>query len=281
VSASTTQFGQLPALQLRAPDGAEATITLYGAHLVSWKAVTTAGTPAQERLFLNSLSALDGQKAIRGGVPVIFPQFAERGNGMRHGFARVSTWRVVDQGEQDGAAFAVLALNQSDLQAGENKQLAAAWPYAFELLLRVAVRGAELDMALDVRNTGTQAFPFAAALHTYHLVDDVEAVRIDGVQAETLAITDKLDQVFERIAGAIAFDTGADKMTLEQTGFNDAVVWNPGAADAAALSDMEDEEYRRFVCIEPALLGDAAGRPQQLEPGGTWRGTYRAVVQAA
>jgi len=54
VSASTTQFGQLPALQLRAPDGAEATITLYGAHLVSWKAVTTAGTPAQERLFLSS-----------------------------------------------------------------------------------------------------------------------------------------------------------------------------------------------------------------------------------
>ena len=275
MSASTTQFGQLPALQLRAPDGAEATITLYGAHLVSWKAVTTAGTPAQERLFLSSLSALDGKKAIRGGVPVIFPQFAERGNGMRHGFARVSTWRVIDQGEQDGAAFAVLALNQSDLQAGDNKQLAAAWPYAFELLLRVAVRGAGLDMLLSVRNTGTQAFPFAAALHTYHLVDDVEAVRIDGVQAETLAITDKLDQVFEGIAGAIMFDTGADKVILEQTGFNDAVVWNPGAADAAALSDMEDEEYRRFVCIEPALLG-----PQQLEPGGTWRGTYRAVVQA-
>lgn len=272
MSATTTQFGQLPALQLRAPDGAEATITLYGAHLVSWKAVTTADGPAQERLFLSTLSALDGQKAIRGGVPVIFPQFAERGAGMRHGFARVSTWRVLDQGEQDGAAFAVLALNAADLPP----QVAAAWPYAFELLLRVAVRGAQLDMSMEVRNTGTQTFPFAAALHTYHLVEDVEAVRIDGVQTDTLAITDKLDQVFERIAGAITFDTGADKVILEQTGFNDAVVWNPGAADAAALSDMEDEEYRRFVCIEPAALGQP-----QLEPGGIWRGTYRAVVQAA
>ena len=210
MSATNIQFGQLPALQLRAPDGAEATITLYGAHLVSWKAVTTAGTPGQERLFLSSLSALDGQKAIRGGVPVIFPQFAERGTGMRHGFARVATWRVVDQGEQDGAAFAVLALNQADLP----QPMAAAWPYAFELLLRVAVRGARLDMSLDVRNTGTQAFPFAAALHTYHLVDDVDAVRIDGVQTDTLALTDKLDQVFERIPGAITFDSGADKVTL-------------------------------------------------------------------
>jgi glucose-6-phosphate 1-epimerase len=271
VNATTIQVGQLPALQLRAPDGAEATITLYGAHLVSWKAVTTADAPGQERLFLSSLSALDGQKAIRGGVPVIFPQFAERGTGMRHGFARVATWRVVDQGEQDGAAFAVLALNQSDLP----QQMAAAWPYAFELQLRVAVRGAQLDLSLDVRNTGTQAFPFAAALHTYHLVDDVDAVRIDGVQADTLALTDKLDQVFEHIPGTITFDSGADKVTLEQTGFTDAVVWNPGAADAAALSDMDDEEYRRFVCIEPALLG-----PQQLEPGGVWRGTSRATVQA-
>jgi glucose-6-phosphate 1-epimerase len=187
---------------------------------------------------------------------------------MRHGFARVSTWRVLDSGEQDGAAFAVLGLNQGDL----SPQASTAWAYPFELALRVSVRGAELAMTLDVRNTGTHPFPFAAALHTYHLVDDVEAVRIDGVQAETLAITDKLDQVFERIAGPIAFDNGADQLLLQQSGFTDAVVWNPGAADAAALADMEDEAYRNFVCIEPALLG-----PATLEPGGSWRGEYRIL----
>jgi glucose-6-phosphate 1-epimerase len=266
VSTSTIQFGQLPALLLRAPDGAEATITLYGAHLVSWKPVTSAGTTATERMFMSRLSALDGSRAIRGGVPVIFPQFAERGAGPRHGFARTSNWRVLDSGERDGAAFAVLGLHQGDLP----QQMAAAWPHAFELALRVAVHGAELGMTLEVRNTGTQPFPFAAALHTYHLVEDVEAVRIDGVQAETLAVTDKLDQVFSHIAGTIHFDNGADKLLLQQTGFTDAVVWNPGAADAAALSDMEDEEYRNFVCIEPAVLG-----PVNLEPGGVWTGEYR------
>ena len=279
MSATTTQFGQLPALHLRAPDGAEATITLYGAHLVSWKTAPgpQAGAAgfhaagAQERLFLSTLSALDGNRAIRGGVPVIFPQFAERGQGMRHGFARVSTWRVLEAGEQDGAAFALLALNGADLAPA----LAAAWPHPFELSLRVSVQAQSLVMALEVRNTGSQPFPFAAALHTYYLVEDVEAVRIDGVQAETLAITDKLDQVFERIGGQIGFDTGADKLILQQSGFADAVVWNPGAADAAALADMEDEEYRRFVCIEPALLA-----PQVLEPGGRWRGEHRVVVSA-
>jgi glucose-6-phosphate 1-epimerase len=266
VSATTVQVGQLPAIQLRAPDGAEATITLYGAHLVSWKPLSASGAPGLERLFLSSMSALDGKRAIRGGVPVIFPQFAERGSGTRHGFARSANWRVNDSGVQDGAAFAVLVLDPSDLSA----EAAAAWPHAFELRLRVALRGAVLSMTLDVRNTGAAPFPFAAALHTYHLVEDVEAVRIDGVQAETLAITDKLDQVFEHIPGAIGFDNGVDVLTLEQHGFTDAVVWNPGAGDAAALADMEDEEYRRFVCIEPALLG-----PQVLEAGGSWRGEYR------
>ena len=104
MSVSNIQFGQLPALLLRAPDGAEATITLYGAHLVSWKAASSTGAAPQERMFMSRLSALDGSRALRGGVPVIFPQFAERGSGMRHGFARVSTWRVLDSGEQDGAA---------------------------------------------------------------------------------------------------------------------------------------------------------------------------------
>ena len=271
MSATTIDYGQMPALQLRAPDGAEATLTLYGAHLVSWKPAGAAGAPGPERLFMSSQSALDGQKAIRGGVPVIFPQFAERGNFMRHGFARVSTWRVLENGAQDGAAFVVLALNQADLAP----DVAAAWHHPFELQLRVTLHGAELAMQLDVRNTGTQPFPFAAALHTYHLVEDVEAVRIDGVQAGTLAIVDKLDQPFEGIAGTIAFDTGADRLTLVQTGFTDAVVWNPGAAAAAALADMEDEEYRRFVCIEPALL-----QPQTLEPGGSWVGEYRVSVGA-
>jgi glucose-6-phosphate 1-epimerase len=271
VSASTIQVGQLPALLLRAPDGAEATITLYGAHLVSWKSVSGTGGAPQERMFMSSLSALDGSRALRGGVPVIFPQFAERGSGMRHGFARVSTWRVLDSGEQDGAAFAVLGLNAGDLAP----QLASAWPYPFELALRVSVRDAELAMTLEVRNTGPQPFPFAAALHTYHLVEDVEAVRIDGVQAETLAITDKLDQVFEHIGGPITFDNGADRLLLQQSGFTDAVVWNPGAADAAALVDLEDEEYRNFVCIEPALLGQ-----QVLEAGGTWKGEHRITATA-
>jgi glucose-6-phosphate 1-epimerase len=259
-----TVAGELDAIQLTAPGGAQAVVTLYGAHLVSWK---TAG--GHERMFLSAKSALDGSKAIRGGVPVIFPQFAARGTGMRHGFARVLPWRFVDSGIAGDETFAVFTLTDTDLPA----QIAMQWPYKFTLSLRVAIRANELTMALDVRNDGDAAFPFAAALHTYHLVDDIAAVRIDGVRPTTITIEDKLDAVFEGIGGTVMLTSGAGALRLEQQGFTDAVVWNPGAADTAALPDMEDDEYERFVCIEPALLG-----PATLEAGQSWHGHYRLTA---
>ena len=259
-AAIQTTYGQLPALLLTAPDGAQACVTLYGAHLISWR-----GADGRERLFCSAQSALDGSRAIRGGVPVIFPQFAERGDGMRHGFARVSNWRVADSGVEQGWAFAVFALEPADL-APEH---AAAWPHGFALALRVAIHANELRMRFEVRNAGQDAFPFAAALHTYHLVGDIGTVRINGVEREELAITGKFDQVYEDVAPPLALVDGGLVLTVRQEGFTDAVVWNPGAEDAAALSDMADEEYRRFVCIEPALLNGPT-----LQPGEHWVGEY-------
>jgi glucose-6-phosphate 1-epimerase len=240
-------FGQLPAIRITAPDGATAVVTLYGAHLVSWH-----GADGGERVFLPRIARL--------------PSSAERGDGMRHGFARVSTWRLEDSGVEDGAAWAVFGLNEADLPPA----MAGAWPHRFALQLRVAVRANELIMALNVRNTGDAAFPFAAALHSYHLVPHLADVRIEGLEAGTLSIADKLDVVYEQVDDTIFLGTWARVLTLEQEGFSDAVVWNPGAADTAALADMEDEEYQRFVCIEPAQL-----TPVQLEPGAAWEGRYR------
>jgi glucose-6-phosphate 1-epimerase len=253
-------FGQLPAVHLRAADGAQAIVTLFGAHLVSWKSAD-----GKEHIFCSERSALDGSRAIRGGVPIIFPQFNERGPGMRHGFARMSQWALVDSGSEDGGAFAVFALEPRDLAA----ERAQAWPHDFRLQLRVRVGGDQLAMKFEVHNRGAAPFAFSSALHTYHLVDDVNAVRIDGLRDGPMGIGDTLDEIFYDIGGAIALHTGAGKVELEQDGFTDAVVWNPGAAAAAAMPDMADDEYRRFVCIEPAAI-----EPVTLESGARWVGNY-------
>ena len=263
-------FGQLPAVRLTAPDGAQAIITLYGAHLVSWKSAGGA-----EHLFCSARSALDGSRAIRGGVPLVFPQFNERGPGLRHGFARVSDWALVDsgsevgeggQGDASGTAFAVFALEPHDLAPAT----AQAWPHDFLLQLRVSIGGDKLAMAFDVHNRGAAQFAFSCALHTYHLVDQVADVRIDGVCDTELAIGDALDQIFYGIDGRTTLRAGCSTLTLEQDGFTDAVVWNPGAVNAAALVDLDDDEYQRFVCIEPAVIA-----PVTLQAGESWLGRYR------
>lgn len=260
-SITLAPFGRLPAVHITAMDGAEAVVTLFGAHLVSWKSAD-----GRQRLFCSASSALDGSRAIRGGVPVIFPQFNERGPGMRHGFARVSDWALVDSGSAGGAAFAVFALAPHDLESDR----AAAWPHAFLLQLRVEVGGGTLAMTLTVENSGAAPFSFSSALHTYHLVDSVDQVRIDGLGDGPLAIGDTLDEIYHGVAPRIALHTGAGTLQLEQDGFTDAVVWNPGAAGAAAMADLEDDEYKRFVCIEPALI-----EPLTLQAGEQWTGHYR------
>lgn len=268
-----TEFGALPALSIAAADGAEAIVTLYGAQLVAWR--TADG---RQRLFCGARAARDGGAAIRGGVPVIFPQFAARGDGPRHGFARTSHWRLSGAGRNGADHFAELSLTPAELPAA----LALAWPHAFALCLRVTLRADAVALSLSVRNTGAAPFRFAAALHAYYLVDALEQASLEGLQDRVfsedaaaparqaepaLRFEGKLDRVYRDAPGRLLLRTGAGALRLEQRHFTDAVVWNPGALDAAALADLDDQEYRRFVCVEPARL-DAA----PLAAGAVWRG---------
>ena len=71
---------------------AEADIYLQGAHVTHW-------TPRGQRpvLFVSPKSLFTPGKAIRGGVPGIFPWFGARGDGKpgpAHGFARTSEWAI-------------------------------------------------------------------------------------------------------------------------------------------------------------------------------------------
>jgi glucose-6-phosphate 1-epimerase len=176
---------------------------------------------------------------------------------------------VAESGDSADGTYAVFVLTHADLAPAH----AAAWPHGVELRFKVALQGQQLALSLDVRNTGDDAFAFSAALHTYFAVDAIGAVRIDGVQDGTLAIDDKHDQIYRQIPGAVTLTDGEGSLRLTQEGFGDAVVWNPGAADTAALTDMMDDEYLRFVCVEPALI-----EPVTLASGAAWRGEHRIAA---
>ena len=75
-----------------ATDDATATVYLHGAHVSSW---TVGG---EEMLFMSKNAIYNGQKALRGGVPICFPQFGDLGPvKAQHGFARNLPWTLVDK----------------------------------------------------------------------------------------------------------------------------------------------------------------------------------------
>ena len=117
--------GGLPKVTCPRADGARVEVYLHGAHVTSW---LPAGEIA-DRLFLSASSQFASGAAIRGGVPVCFPQFADQGPLPMHGFARVATWELVESGRRrQRRARAVLAPRRF-------RGNAALWPHAFAIEL--------------------------------------------------------------------------------------------------------------------------------------------------
>jgi glucose-6-phosphate 1-epimerase len=281
--------GGLPRLVLIAPDGASAELYLHGAHVTSW--VPAGG---REQLFLSERSAFAPGRAIRGGVPVIFPQFAEEGPLPRHGFARTAEWTPVEP-DHTGAAGAAGDSAAATLMLRDSPATRAVWPQAFEARLTVRVGGPQLEMTLAVTNTGAMPLAFTGALHGYLRVTDVAHVAVAGLAGlryrdqaaggveradgdPAVRVVGELDRVYLGVPGPVLVrEPSAGTLALHTEGFSDVVVWNPGPERGAALDDLEPDGWRRMLCVEPAIVS----RPVRLAPGERWTGRQLLRSSAA
>lgn len=254
-------FHGMPAVRWTGTGGATAVATLQGAHLVSW--IPAGGT---ESIFVSERSPFEAGRAIRGGVPVVFPQFGERGPLPPHGFARTRSWRLA--GEQGGRAVFLLESSAETLQL---------WPHAFALELAITIGGARMGMELSVRNTGNAPFSFNAALHTYFLVSNAANVRLEGLEGARYVDrggTDAIDRVYLGPSPETHLIDAGRELVLSQQGFPDTVVWNPGAERTAAMADMDPEGYRWMLCVEAAAFES----PVAVQAGGEWAGSQAIAV---
>ena len=271
--------GDLPRLALVAPDGARAEVYLHGAHVASW--VPAGG---QERLFLSRASQFRAGAPIRGGAPVVFPQFGGLGPLPLHGLARVMPWEFVGAESHAQGASATFRLCDTE----DSRRL---WPNAFLAELVTSIGGSQLAVTLAVTNTGVEPFTFTTALHTYLTVADIATTLVEGLAGlryrdaaaggvEAHQVSPQVD--FTGEVNRIYFDAPAEARMVEpgrttvirKAGFSDAVVWNPAAAKCATMPDLEPDDYRRFVCVEAATVGS----PVHLAPGERWQGTQTLVV---
>ena len=248
---------------------------LHGAHVTAWQ-------PANEQpmLFLSNKSAFAPGKAIRGGIPIIFPWFgprtatpeSPRTDGPAHGFARTQPWQL------DFGAYAADELHLS-LTLGPTE---LSRPLGFDNFL-VAYQitfGRELRLRLSVANDGKEPLHFEEALHTYLHVGDVEQARVHGLYetdyldktdnfarktqtAPILTFTGPTDRPYLNTTSPIVVDDPALNRRIAVTKANSktTVVWNPWAK--AGIADMTDDGWRQMLCIESA---NAAENAVKLQP---------------
>jgi glucose-6-phosphate 1-epimerase len=268
--------GGLPKVVLHSADGASAEVYLHGAHVTSWR----PAHDGEERLYLSPRSSFRPGQAIRGGIPVIFPQFAAEGPLPRHGFARTTEWTLAGVEEtEEGGIVASLVLQDSPATR-------AIWPVPFHATLTVGVVGSRLEVGLAVDNLGTTPISFTAALHTYLRVRDVADAEVVGLQgtryressapgvlredgAPSVRLEGEIDRVYADSPARLVLREGDRALQVEAAGFRDTVLWNPGSAKAAALADLEPGGERAMVCVEAASVQE----PVVLDAARRWRGT--------
>lgn len=270
-----------PCLALELPAGDRVLVALHGGQVLSWR--TADGI---ERLYLSPRAVFDGRSAIRGGVPLCFPQFNARGLLPRHGFARNLPWTVLQAPADlpDGSGRLRLQLRDSDATR-------AIWPQAFVVTLTVTLEAGRLRLDVEVDNTGEQPLNFSLALHTYVGVDDIGATTLEGLErapyqdaagqpvvpdvrrqeGEPLHFGGEIDRIYldRRSSNELRLRHAGGTLQLSQSdSFTETVVWNPGSERCAALADMPADGYRQMLCLEAARVAP----PVTLAPGARWTG---------
>ncbi len=249
--------------------GSSAVVARHGAHVVSW--IDTTG---RERLYLSSRAQFGPGQSIRGGIPVVFPQFAT-GPLPKHGFLRTRGWSVISHLES-AATFRI----------SDDERTRALWPYPFTAEL-VVVLAETLSVSLQITNTGDSPFTFTAALHNYFAVDDVKRAMVTGLSgllytdkvagggscvedSPALRITEEIDRIYGAGPRQLAIESarGSSSTLIGSTGFGDWVVWNPWREVAGTLADMEPADYLKMLCVEAARITE----PVVLAPSATWCG---------
>jgi glucose-6-phosphate 1-epimerase len=254
-------------------DLAEAIIYLNGAHITHYQPAGHAPV-----LFLSSKSNFIPGKAIRGGIPIIYPWFGPKKDdptAPMHGFARTSQWQVESTIATANTIQLKLSLNQ--------------------LRFTISI-GRNLHVSLEVYNDSSAPLTFEEALHTYLAVSDVRTCIIAGLTGQTfidktanhqrkvddahsLRLQGETDRVYVNSETDCRIIDPIARRYINILKHNSAttVVWNPWIEKAKKMSDFGDDEWQNMLCVESA---NAADNAITVAPGATHSMSATLSVQS-
>lgn len=121
-------------------------VSSFGAYLTSWK------IDNEEVLY-------QGSELKRSGIPLLFPNFDAGAPLPNHGFARLSSWQIIQVSEKD----CHLRLTENDISP-EFRQI---YPYKFIVDLKISAKDNFLDYVLEIKNLSQNNLPISPGLHPY------------------------------------------------------------------------------------------------------------------
>lgn len=268
----------LDCTHLTLPSGDSLRVSDFGAQVLSWQA------RGQERMFLSERAVLDGTAAIRGGVPVCFPQFNQRGPLPKHGLARRTVWQY-SGAKVNGDAITARWLWDAPTP------LHADFAHGLRTELAVALSPDTLQITLSATNTGSTACAFTGALHTYLAVQGADMAALHGldgaalwdaaksfspaIQTGAVALGQEIDRVYARRDQPLELRDAAGTLRIcQDSAWPETVVWNPGPALCATLPDMQAADWMRVLCVEAAAIN----QPIALHPGQHWQAAQTLQV---
>ena len=245
-------------------------VALHGGHVLEWMPAHSGPV-----LYMSPQAVLERGKPIRGGIPLCWPWFGPHADSEKpaHGFVRTMMWELDSAREsQEGVELVLRVADTSDTRA--------LWPHAFEARLRVHF-GLELEISLEITNTGAAPWTSTGALHTYFITGDARQIAIRGLhgtqyvegrlspdkrpQAGPVIIAQEVDRLYASDATVIIDDPVLGReLRVEKTGSHSTVVWNPWIEKSKRLADLPDDAFPGFVCVETCNAGEDS---ITLQPG--------------
>ena len=238
----------------------QATVALKGAQVLSY-----CPDGDNDVMWVSPVARLDGDRAVRGGIPVCWPWFGKHPTATdqpSHGYARTAYWTVTQTAATtDGPEIRFELPRDANAQAPD---LAAS--------VTVHLSQQSLRVRLETTNAGSTPVEITQALHSYFQISDIEDISVDGFDGTHFL--DTLTGQTHQQVGHITFSAETDRIHANpdqspsvlvdgsrtvtarhgQESYS-CVVWTPWVEKARRLGDVPDESWRRFVCIETANAG--------------------------
>lgn len=250
-------------------------ILKHGATVTSWK------QGGEERLWLSDNAVLDGSKAVRGGIPLVFPVFGKQKKEdhptyklPQHGFARNSEWEFLGQTTENPLTIQ-FGLGPENVDT----ELYKLWQDGknnFTLILSVTLGDDYLKTNIDVENNGKDSFEFNWLFHTYFRVPDITDILVNNLvdnkcydqliaesyveKSPVLCFNHEFDRIYLDVDEKLTMQVirfGKVLMNVQRENLPDAVVWNPWIEKSKGMGDfMPKTGYLNMLCIEPGHVSD-------------------------